>query len=453
MCNSYIKHDSLMPILITAESIKFNTAIKKHLLPPHSSCSTGVVLPSLSMDAHISPSSSACDERPARTRAVLEHLNGTGSNVLCSLVAISADRPTAADMQIGIEAVKLVHSASHVQHVKDMTAAAETAAGGTARNSSGSRSTSGSVADVFFSETTFEAAVHAAGAGTRLVDRIFEPAAVAATAAAAGGGTDGSGAAAVPLQRGFALVRPPGHHAGPSTSSGFCIFNNAAITAAYAIHTYPQQVQRVLVLDLDIHHGNGTQEAFYSRSDVCTVSMHKQSFSLQGELVEYPEEGRADRVGAGAGLGYNVNIPLGEDCGDDDYYYAFVHLVLPLIDQFTPDFIVIAAGFDASIYDHSRPQGGYRVSTNCYERLLHALLLCVPHGRVVCTLEGGYDVHGLAVNVEASLQVLGKFDYKTAQHAAFPMQEQEVAVETVAAVQAVKDTFRERNCDLWWGTG
>jgi len=220
-------------------------------------------------------------------------------------------------------------------------------------------------------------------------------------------------------------VRPPGHHASASESAGFCIFNNAAVTAAYALQAYPQHVKRVLVLDLDIHHGNGTQEIFYNRSDVCSVSVHKQTFQLQGEEVEYPVDGRMDRTGAGAGASFNVNIPLGEDCGyvklsyyerlccrnwcfalvwvdkackwtvrgvyiprvrclifinpsatlrllppslpppfplrDDDYYFVFTNLVLPLIGKYAPDFIVIAAGFDASIYDYSRPQGGYRL--------------------------------------------------------------------------------------------
>jgi len=185
---------------------------------------------------------------------------------------------------------------------------------------------------VFFSDTTFEAALQAAAAGPCLVDRIFQRLSDASTAGvsasapdtAAVTGTDAATAGAtatrtveshMPLQRGFALVRPPGHHAGTSTSGGFCIFNNVAVTAAYALHTYPQQVKRVLVLDLDIHHGNGTQEAFYDRCDVLTVSIHKQTFALQGEEVEYPEDGRMDRVGTGPGVGYNVNIPLGADCG------------------------------------------------------------------------------------------------------------------------------------------
>ena len=390
------------------------------------------------MDLHVSPSSSPCDERPVRTQAVMQRLNGPGSNVMCSLTALSAQQ-SASRMREVLEAIQLVHPDSYVQHVRNLSAAVASTAGS---NSSSYRS--GNAADIFFSASTFEAAVHAAGAGTHLVDQIFKP------TVAIDDSADNGEIAVASLKRGFAIVRPPGHHAGPNSSAGFCIFNNAAISAAYAIHAYPQQVHRVLVLDIDIHHGNGTQEMFYNRSDVCTISIHKQTFLLHGEQVEYPEEGRADHIGTDAGLGYNINVPLGNNCGDDDYYYVFSHLVLPLIDRFAPDLIVVAAGFDSSIYDQSRPQGGYHVSTSCYAHLMRAVLLRVPEGRVVCTLEGGYDPYGLAVNVEATLQVLSDFNFETALHTAFPAQEHRAALETVASVQAVKDTFKGRNCNLWW---
>ena len=180
----------------------------------------------------------------------------------------------------------------------------------------------------------------------------------------------------------YALVRPPGHHARPSTGMGFCIFGNAAVAIQNVRATLG--VQRVAVVDWDVHHGNGTQETFYSDPDVLTISIH------QDNLFPFNSGHLSDR-GEGAGVGANVNIPLPAGCGNGAYLEAMTAVVLPALYRFRPDVIVVTSGFDASAAD---PLGRMLVTTTGYRAMTTMVLdaaqeLC--NGRLMMTHEGGYS--------------------------------------------------------------
>ena len=154
----------------------------------------------------------------------------------------------------------------------------------------------------------------------------------------------------------LAVVRPPGHHAEPDQPHGFCLFNNVAIAARFAIQNLG--IQRVLILDWDIHHGNGIQRMFYADPNVLYISLHRYD---NGKYFPGSEDANFDKVGEGAGSGYNVNIPWtgGRFCmGDPEYFLAFHNVVLPISHEFQPDLVLVSAGFDAAAGD---PLGGYKV--------------------------------------------------------------------------------------------
>jgi acetoin utilization deacetylase AcuC-like enzyme len=191
----------------------------------------------------------------------------------------------------------------------------------------------------------------------------------------------------------FALVRPPGHHAESARSMGFCVFNNIAIAAAFA-RTLPG-VDRVLIVDWDVHHGNGTQEIFYDRSDVFFFSTHQSPL--------YPGTGAVQEVGVGQGCGYTRNVPLAAGAGDDEISAAFQSALVPAAQRFAPDLILISAGFDAH---HRDPIGGLTVTSEGFAHLMGIVVglaeeLC--EGRLAMVLEGGYDLQGLVSSVLACL--------------------------------------------------
>jgi len=194
----------------------------------------------------------------------------------------------------------------------------------------------------------------------------------------------------------FALVRPPGHHAESRRAMGFCLFNNVAIAAAHA--TAHLGCDRVLIVDWDVHHGNGTQEIFYDRSDVLYFSSHRFPF--------YPGTGAAAEIGRGNGEGYSVNLPLPPALGDADYIALFRDLLVPIADRFAPDMVVVSAGFDAHRAD---PLGGMGLSEDGYSALC-ALVRDIADrhaaGRLALVLEGGYNLHALAGSVRRCVEVL-----------------------------------------------
>lgn len=183
---------------------------------------------------------------------------------------------------------------------------------------------------------------------------------------------------------GVGLIRPPGHHAEPDQPHGFCFYNNVAVAARHAIHNLG--CQRVLIVDWDVHHGNGIQHAFEDEPRVLYVSLHRYDHGL---FFPSSEDANYDRVGRGPGEGFTINIPWNKSgMGDAEYMAAFTQVVMPVAYQFNPELVLVAAGFDAARGD---PLGGCRTSPECYGHMT-SLLSGLADGRVVLALEGGYNL-------------------------------------------------------------
>ncbi|XP_041457920.1 histone deacetylase 6-like isoform X2 [Lytechinus variegatus] len=197
------------------------------------------------------------------------------------------------------------------------------------------------------------------------------------------------------------IVRPPGHHADSETASGFCFFNNVAIASRYAQNKYG--VKRVLIVDWDVHHGNGTQRIFETDPSVLYISLHRHD---NGMFYPIGPEGAADQVGKGDGQGYNVNIAWNTGnkglMGDAEYIAAFHHIIMPLAYQFNPELVFISAGFDAAKGD---PLGNCLVSPEGYGHMTH-MLSSLAGGRVITVLEGGYNLHSIAVSMAMCTRIM-----------------------------------------------
>jgi acetoin utilization deacetylase AcuC-like enzyme len=198
------------------------------------------------------------------------------------------------------------------------------------------------------------------------------------------------------LKHVFALVRPPGHHANATRGRGFCVYNNVAIAAAYAKRRY--HLNRVLIVDWDVHHGNGTQEIFFEDPSVLYFSTH--------QYPHYPGTGWLDEVGSGDGRGFTVNVPLPSGTDDCGYLAALRSILVPIALQFRPELVLVSAGFDAHAAD---PLASMAVSSGGFG-LFTELVLAIANsncgGRVVLTLEGGYNLDALAESAHAVFHAL-----------------------------------------------
>lgn len=228
--------------------------------------------------------------------------------------------------------------------------------------------------DTYVSPLSYDVAKRAAGAIISLSDAIM----------------------AKKVETGFALVRPPGHHAERSKAMGFCIFNNVAIGARHLQNKY--NLQRIAIIDFDLHHGNGTQNCFYKEKSVLYFSTHQYPY--------YPGTGWLDEIGEGDGMGYTVNVPLSYGMGDEDYAFIFYDLLQPILFQYKPEFIMVSAGFDAY---HRDPLGGMALTENGYSFMTRIMCNCayeLCNGRILFALEGGYDLDGLSICVKKVIEEL-----------------------------------------------
>jgi acetoin utilization deacetylase AcuC-like enzyme len=201
------------------------------------------------------------------------------------------------------------------------------------------------------------------------------------------------------FHNGFALVRPPGHHAERDRAMGFCLFNNIAIGARYALRNFP--LQRILIVDWDVHHGNGTQNSFYEDPQVLYFSAHRYGFF-------YPGTGGATEVGRGKGEGFTVNVPFSTGASDADYGNIFEKLLKPIALEYQPQLILVSAGFDTHYND---PLGGMDVSEKGFARMTQILMEiagATAQGKLVLTLEGGYNVTSQKRSVKAVLEELSQ---------------------------------------------
>lgn len=198
------------------------------------------------------------------------------------------------------------------------------------------------------------------------------------------------------VRNAFCAVRPPGHHAMRDQAKGFCIFNNVAVAARYVQKKH--NLAKVLIVDWDVHHGNGTQDAFYDDATVLYFGVHRHPF--------YPGTGSGDEKGSGEGVGYTVNVPLPAGSGDAQFGKAFQEKLRPVALAFEPDFVLISAGFDAHAAD---PLGGMEVTAEGFAdltRIVKEIADTCCDGRIVSVLEGGYSLEGLADSVEAHIRAL-----------------------------------------------
>ena len=204
----------------------------------------------------------------------------------------------------------------------------------------------------------------------------------------------------------FAFVRPPGHHAEADRAAGFCIFNNIAIGAMHAIEHHG--MQRVLIVDWDLHHGNGTQHSFYDDPRVLYFSTHQYPF--------YPGSGSVSEIGRGKGLGYTINVPLQVGPGDAEFLKIFKTILVPVALEYKPDLVMLSAGFDIYYKD---PLGGMRVTPGGFANLMRVLLDIADEccdGKLVAVLEGGYDLKGLRQSTEKVLQEMGGETRQSPEH-------------------------------------
>jgi acetoin utilization deacetylase AcuC-like enzyme len=288
-------------------------------------------------------------ESPARLQAVDERLNQLGLPARCRAGTVQP---------AGTDDLRRLHALPHIEALR----AACEAGGGRVE------------ADTVVSPDSFSVALHAVGTALAAVDAVLT-------------GAD---------RTALCLVRPPGHHALPAAPMGFCLFNNVALAAEHALKVH--DLERVLIVDWDVHHGNGTQDVFYERGDVGFFSAHRFPF--------YPGTGRRDETGAGAGLGATFNLPVPFGTSRREYLSQFESMLHDAAQRMRPQLMLISAGFDAHARD---PIGSLGLETEDFAALTTLLIGAAREhcgGRLVSLLEGGYDVNALADCVALHLETL-----------------------------------------------
>ncbi len=308
-------------------------------------------------------------ENPDPKRRLLNLVQASG--LLAQMTAI-------ASRDASLDELAAVHSTAHIDHVRAVALAGggETGIG------------------VPISSTGYDIALRSAGCALAALDAVM----------------------AGPVRQAYALTRPPGHHAEPDRSMGFCVFSNAALAAQRAIAHYG--VKRVAIVDWDVHYGNGTDQCFATRSEVLAVSVHQQA----GYLMV---GGQEDEIGRGAGTGYSLNVPLPPGCGHGAYAQAFEQIVLPALEAYRPELVIVPCGYDAGRFDPLGRMLLDDVSFRWLTRLVIDVAARHAKGRLLFTHEGGYcpasvPFFGLAVLEELCGQRTEVVAPFTAQHGMVP---------------------------------
>ena len=292
-------------------------------------------------------------ENPGRLTAIQNRLES--SEFYNNLIPIQPRKATA-------EEIGMVHDSGYVASVKQSCA-------DEVRNLD---------ADTVISSNSYDAALLSAGAGMKAIDQLI----------------DGN------IHNAFCAVRPPGHHAEQDHAMGFCLFNNVGIAARYAQKT--KGLNKIFIFDWDVHHGNGSQHSFYSDPSIYYSSTHQYPF--------YPGTGAKEETGTGDGLGTTLNLPMDAYSDDDDYLSAVENKLIPEIQHYKPDLIIISAGFDAHQND---PLAQIQLTTDCFGKmteLLMGIARDVCDGRLLSMLEGGYDYDALSDSGRLHMQTLLTFE-------------------------------------------
>lgn len=313
------------------------------------------------MCEHDTPDGEPHVECPDRVKVIWKRLRDAG--VVDRCVVLSAQE--AEDKYIS-----LVHSKRHVGLVRSISSKQFDSK----RNRIASRFNS-----IYLNKGTSKAAYLAAGSVIEAVDRVAKG----------------------DLNSAFAIVRPPGHHAEQDEPMGFCLFNNVAVAASYLLNERPEYgIRKILIVDWDVHHGNGTQKAFWKDPRVLFFSVHRYDFGCY-----YPatDAGSHVMIGEGPGKGYNINVPWEHGrCGDPDYFAVWDIILIPVVKEFNPDIIIVSSGFDAAIND---PLGGCCITPYGYAVMLSKLME-FAQGKIVLALEGGYNLKSIASSALACVDVL-----------------------------------------------
>lgn len=307
-------------------------------------------------------------ERPQRVEMAMEVLKALNWLERDGLVQLAPRAATVAELAT-------VHEETYIHEVEEACkkAAQEEATGG--------RKSCYFATDTYVSAKSYEAALKAAGAPLVAIDAIMKG----------------------EINNAYCLVRPPGHHALPEAAMGFCIFNNVAVAARYAIDRYG--LERVMIIDYDVHHGNGTQEMFYEDPRVLYFSLHQAPF--------YPGTGQSDERGEGPGLGTTINVPLPAKTGFETYEPIFRQFMAPATDRFDPQLILVSSGFDAHWKENDTGTGlvapDMNISTAGFAKLNQIIIdlantLC--DGRLILIQEGGYHLEATASCVATCINLL-----------------------------------------------
>ncbi|CAN8264847.1 unnamed protein product [Cochlearia groenlandica] len=346
------------------------------------------------MCKHDTPDGEDHPECPDRIRVIWDKLQLAGVSQRC--VVLGGSKADDKHLQ-------LVHTKDHVNLVKSLS----TKQKDYKRNRIASHLNS-----IYLNGGSSESAYLAAGSVVQLAEKVAEG----------------------ELDCGYAIVRPPGHHAEANEAMGFCLFNNVAVAASYLLNERPDlSIKKILIVDWDVHHGNGTQKMFWKDPRVLFFSVHRHE---HGCFYPAGDDGYYNMVGEGPGEGFNINVPWEQGrCGDADYLAAWDHILIPVAKEFNPDIILLSAGFDAAIYD---PLGGCSVTPYGYSVMLKKLME-FAQGKVVLALEGGYNLDSIAKSSLACVQVLLEEKAIQGSSEAYPFES------TWRVIQAV----RKKLCKYW----